>query len=1224
VLGDNPLTTNADESLDDTAEILALPAGPGPDGFLGDNPLTFIDESADNIFPPTDSADFVFSVGAWANSGNTSMTGVDDIDLWVGGLAERTNLFGGLLGTTFNYVFENQMTNLQNGDRFYYLARTPGMNLRAQLEGNSFAELVMRNTNAHTLKADPFATADCKFELGNLTFGGAGSVNDDPASECNENALLIRMSNGTVRYRAVNSVDPVGINGQSVYNGAPGLFVDRIYGGNDSDTFWGGEGNDIIEGGDGADVALGGEGNDIITDVNGDDVPKGGPGNDAIDGGPGLDILMGGEGNDFMNGGANANEIFAGEGNDFAIGGQGIDGVFGDSGDDWIEGGDQPDLLIGDSSTLFFDDHNLPGHDIFIGQGGDDDYDGEGGDDILVAGPGVEKNAGTAGYDWSIGLGDPQPQDADLALLLLAGPPPLNEVRDRFNEMEALSGWNFDDILRGDSLIPSEVGGGGFIGCDALDQAGLDRIAGLDALVPPLTTPIDQILTNSVTQYCLLTGDFVWGEGNILLGGAGSDLIEGRGGDDILDGDKYMNVRLSVRTDPSNPATEIGSADLMEHAAISGTFGPSTAGMTLQHAVFAGLVDPGNIVAVREILNPGPGLDVDTAKFSGPQTDYLITQNLDGSITVTDLAVGGGGGGGGGGDDGTDTLWNIEQLEFCDEIDVVTGLCLLPFRVLLTDIFHTNTLATGTVTINDLTPTENQLLTVTPAITDPDGVGTLFITWQSEITPGNWVDVGAGSPFAPQDNAVGFPLRAVASFFDDFGAFETVIGDVTAAVININDVPTGAPILSSNTPLVGDPLTVDTSGIADDDGLVGVTFTYQWQAGTTDIAGETGPSFVPTSAQGGSTLRVVVSFTDNHGALETVISADTAPVPAPLASVSSASLAFGSQIIGSTSATQVITVTNTGNASLVVSALTLSGANLGEFTVTLNTCGTVLPGASCTINVVFTPTTIGAKSATVSINHNAAGSPSNITLSGTGTVGNAPPVGLPVVSDLTPTEAQPVSAGVAGITDANGLGVFSFQWQQNNVGGGGAFVNIVGATLSTFTPAQAQVNRRLRVVVKFTDLGGTLETVISGQTAVVGDLFTGTNAANNFTGTAGSDNIFGNGGDDDLNGAGGNDILTGGAGNDRLRGGAGFNIFVYASGAGSDRIDNFDANAVGGQDLIDLSALGVTAANFNTRVTITAAGAHTLVTITLSGGTNITLRNRNPASFTIVDFILAP
>ena len=108
--------------------------------------------------------------GAWVNSGGKTTTGVDNIDLWVGGLAERTNLFGGLLGSTFNYVFENQLTNLQNGDRFYYLARTPGMNLRAQLEGNSFAELVMRNTPAHTLKADPFATADCKFELDNITW----------------------------------------------------------------------------------------------------------------------------------------------------------------------------------------------------------------------------------------------------------------------------------------------------------------------------------------------------------------------------------------------------------------------------------------------------------------------------------------------------------------------------------------------------------------------------------------------------------------------------------------------------------------------------------------------------------------------------------------------------------------------------------------------------------------------------------------------------------------------------------------------------------------------------------------------------------------------------------------------------------------------------------------------------------------------------------------------
>ncbi len=177
----------------------------------------------------------------------TTATGLDTVDLWVGGLAEVTNVFGGLLGSTFNYVFENQLTDLQNGDRLYYLARTPGMNLRTQLEGNSFSELIMRNTNAKSLKADAFATADCKFELKNLAGTPAGFtqfgniVADDPASECEENLVLLRKPDGTIQYRARNTVDPSGINGQSVYNGTAG--VDRIFGGNDSDTFWGGLGN---------------------------------------------------------------------------------------------------------------------------------------------------------------------------------------------------------------------------------------------------------------------------------------------------------------------------------------------------------------------------------------------------------------------------------------------------------------------------------------------------------------------------------------------------------------------------------------------------------------------------------------------------------------------------------------------------------------------------------------------------------------------------------------------------------------------------------------------------------------------------------------------------------------------------------------------------------------------------------------------------------------------
>ena len=55
--------------------------------------------------------------------------------------------FGGLLGSTFNFVFETQLEALQNGDRFYYLSRTAGMHFGTELEQNSFAKLVMLNTD---------------------------------------------------------------------------------------------------------------------------------------------------------------------------------------------------------------------------------------------------------------------------------------------------------------------------------------------------------------------------------------------------------------------------------------------------------------------------------------------------------------------------------------------------------------------------------------------------------------------------------------------------------------------------------------------------------------------------------------------------------------------------------------------------------------------------------------------------------------------------------------------------------------------------------------------------------------------------------------------------------------------------------------------------------------------------------------------------------------------
>jgi hypothetical protein len=94
---------------------------------------------------------------------------------------------------------------------------------------------------------------------------------------------------------------------------------------------------------------------------------------------------------------------------------------------------------------------------------------------------------------------------------------------------------------------------------------------------------------------------------------------------------------------------------------------------------------------------------------------------------------------------------------------------------------------------------------------------------------------------------------------------------------------------------------------------------------------------------------------------------------------SAANLAFGNQISGTNSAPQMVTVTNPGSSAL---NLTSIGPSAG-FTET-NTCGTTLAGnASCTVNVVFAPTTAGPLNGLITISYN--GTQSTIALSGNGT-----------------------------------------------------------------------------------------------------------------------------------------------------------------------------------------------------------------------------------------------
>jgi hypothetical protein len=109
-----------------------------------------------------------------------------------------------------------------------------------------------------------------------------------------------------------------------------------------------------------------------------------------------------------------------------------------------------------------------------------------------------------------------------------------------------------------------------------------------------------------------------------------------------------------------------------------------------------------------------------------------------------------------------------------------------------------------------------------------------------------------------------------------------------------------------------------------------------------------------------------------------------APTPLPAVSLQPISLTFGTQITNTTSPAQSVALTNDGTAPLAISDITFQGTNLYEYAQT-NNCGTsVAAGANCTINVTFTPSQGGVRTAALWITDNAAGSPQVVNITGTG------------------------------------------------------------------------------------------------------------------------------------------------------------------------------------------------------------------------------------------------
>jgi subtilase family serine protease len=196
-----------------------------------------------------------------------------------------------------------------------------------------------------------------------------------------------------------------------------------------------------------------------------------------------------------------------------------------------------------------------------------------------------------------------------------------------------------------------------------------------------------------------------------------------------------------------------------------------------------------------------------------------------------------------------------------------------------------------------------------------------------------------------------------------------------------------------------------------------------------------------TSVAAGSSCTISVIFTPSGTGARTasiavIDSAGTQTTTvngvgtAPAVSLSNTNVAFASQTIGTSSAAQAVTLTNSGNGALSLTSITINGATASDFAET-NTCGTgVAAGASCTINITFIPTAAGTRSASVNIVDNAG--TQSISLNGTG-VAAGPAV------QLTPMS---LSFGVQPV------GVASSTRTINVVNTGGAVLSISSISIT--------------------------------------------------------------------------------------------------------------------------------------------------------------------------------
>jgi len=302
----------------------------------------------------------------------------------------------------------------------------------------------------------------------------------------------------------------------------------------------------------------------------------------------------------------------------------------------------------------------------------------------------------------------------------------------------------------------------------------------------------------------------------------------------------------------------------------------------------------------------------------------------------------------------------------------------------------------------------------------------------------------------------------------------------TAQPLNVKATATPPITLSNNggAPLTGIAITLGGTNAANFAETTTCTATLAAGANCTISV-----SFTPTVVGPASAM---LSIADNAvGSPQTIALNGTGQLGSPTDVVTPNPIAFTTpQLVGVASAALPVTLSNaTGTGALVISSITFGGTNTTDFTQT-NNCGTtVAVGATCTINVIFNPTSVTppARAATLILADNAADSPQSVPVTGTAIAPaiSITPASLTFASQTVKTPSAPQTVTIKN----TGTGPLSFTGTGITIAGANAAdFAIVGAGDTCSPPLAAGATCSFNVVYNPAAAGTSTATIVVADT----------------------------------------------------------------------------------------------------------------------------------------------